>query len=263
MRVLTNAYPIERDGCKIKIQGPSPVRKRPRSPKGEGILRKEYLKLNVCFLHLCKIIIMAKTDKRIELYISKAAPFAQPILWHITELVHKACPDTEETFKWSFPCFMYKNNILCSMAAFKQHASFGFWLEAKMKDPNKVLSRGKARNSMGHLGQLKSLKDLPSDKIMLAYIKEAMALVDKGEKLIKDKPKPKTSLKIPAYLKTALSKNKKALNTFEGFSYSNKKEYVLWVTEAKTEETRSKRLKTAIEWMSEGKIRNWKYLKCK
>lgn len=205
---------------------------------------------------------MAKTDKRVELYISKAAPFAQPILWHILELVHKACPDTEETFKWSFPCFMYKNNILCSMAAFKQHASFGFWLESKMKDPNKIFNRGKQREGMGHLGKLTSVKDLPSDKIMIAYIKQAMALVDKGEKLTKDKPKAKVPLKIPAYFKEALSENNKAIDTFEGFSPSHKKEYVEWITEAKTEETRNKRLKTAIEWMAQGKVRNWKYVNC-
>lgn len=205
---------------------------------------------------------MAKTDKRVELYISKAATFAQPILWHITELVHKACPDVEETFKWSFPCFIYKENILCSMAAFKQHASFGFWLESKMKDPDKVLSRGKKREGMGHLGKLTSLKDFPSDKIMIAYIKEAMRLIDKGEKLTKKAPATKKALKIPSYFTAAVKKNKKALNTFEGFSPSHKKEYVMWVTEAKTEETRNKRLKTAIEWMAEGKIRNWKYVNC-
>jgi uncharacterized protein YdeI (YjbR/CyaY-like superfamily) len=176
---------------------------------------------------------MAKIEKRTELYIGKAADFAQPILWHITGLVHKACPDVEETFKWSFPCFMYKGNILCSMAAFKQHAVFGFWLESKMKDPHKILNRGKERDSMGHLGQLKTLKNLPPDKIMIAYIKEAMALIDKGEKLTKGPAKPKTPLKIPTYFKTALSKNKRALNTFENFSYSQKKEYVSWVTEAK------------------------------
>lgn len=205
---------------------------------------------------------MAVPNKKVDDYITLSAEFAQPILWHIMELVHKACPDVEETFKWSFPCFMYKGNMLCSMAAFKQHCSFGFWLEAKMKDPHKVLSRGKQREGMGHLGKITSVKDFPSDKIMIAYIKEAMALIDKGEKMTKAAPKPKTPLKIPAYFKTALSKNKKALNTFENFTYSQKKEYVVWVTEAKTEETRNSRLKTAIEWMSEGKIRNWKYLKC-
>lgn len=205
---------------------------------------------------------MAAPNKKVDDYITLSAEFAKPILWHIMELVHTACPDVEETFKWSFPFFMYKGENLCHMAAFKHHCSFGFWLESKMKDPNKILRRGEEREGMGHLGKLTSLKDFPSDKIMIAYIKEAMALIDKGEKLNKATPKSKTPLKIPAYFKTALSKNKKALNTFENFTYSQKKEYVTWVTEAKTETTRDSRLKTAIQWMSEGKIRNWKYLKC-
>lgn len=205
---------------------------------------------------------MAKTDKRVELYIGKAQPFAQPILIHILELVHRACPAVEETFKWSFPCFMYNGSILCSMASFKQHCAFGFWLESKMKDPHKVLSRGKGRTSMGHLGRLTTVKDLPADKILIAYIKEAMSLIDKGVKLTKAKPTSKAELKIPTYFTAALKKNKKALITFQNFSPSNKKEYVLWVTEAKTEETRKKRLETSVQWMAEGKIRNWKYMKC-
>lgn len=205
---------------------------------------------------------MAITDKRAELYISKSAPFAQDILWHILQIVHETCPDVEETMKWSFPCFMYKGSILCSMAAFKHHCAFGFWLESKMKDPKKILSRGKGKDGMGSLGKLTSLKDLPSDKILKAYIKEAMKLIDKGEKLTK-KPDAKQNkpLVVPDYFRKALNKNKKALHTFENFSPGNKKEYVLWVTEAKTEETRNRRLETAIEWMSEGKIRNWKYIK--
>jgi uncharacterized protein YdeI (YjbR/CyaY-like superfamily) len=203
---------------------------------------------------------MAKSDKRIELYISKSAEFAQPILWHITELVHKACPDVEETMKWSFPHFMYKDSILCSMASFKQHCAFGFWLGSKMKDPHKILNTGQDKTAMGHLGQIRSIKDLPSDKIMLAYIKEAMALIDKAVKLTKAEPAAKKSLKVPSYFTNALKKNKKALNTFESFNYTNKKEYVEWVTEAKTETTRNSRLETAIEWMAQGKIRHWKYL---
>lgn len=205
---------------------------------------------------------MGTFDKRVELYIGKSADFAKPILAHILELVHKACPDVEETFKWSFPCFMYKGSILCSMAAFKQHCAFGFWLESKMKDPNKILSRGKKRDGMGHLGKITSVKDFPSNKIMTAYIKEAMTLIDKGEKISKAKSAVKKPLKVPAYFKEALSKNRKALDTYENFSYSQKKEYVTWVTEAKTEATRTTRLKTAIEWMSQGKIRHWKYVKC-
>lgn len=206
---------------------------------------------------------MAKTDKRIELYISRSAEFAQPVLWHLLELVHNACKDVEETIKWGMPHFIYKDSILCSMAAFKQHCAFGFWLESKMKDPNKILSRGKAKTGMGNLGKITSIKDLPNDKILTAYIKEAVALIDKGEKLSKQPDeKTKKALVVPMYFKTALSKNKKALATFEGFTFGNKKEYVNWVTEAKTEATRQKRLDTAIEWMAEGKIRNWKYIKC-
>lgn len=205
---------------------------------------------------------MAITDKRVELYISKSAPFAQDILWHLLRVVHETCPDAEETMKWSFPCFMYKGSILCSIAAFKHHCAFGFWLESKMKDPKKILSRGKGKDGMGSLGKLTSVKDLPSDKILKDYIKEAMTLIDKGEKLSK-KPDAKQAkpLEVPEYFRKALNKNKKALHTFESFSPGNKKEYVLWVTEAKTEETRNRRLETAIEWMSEGKIRNWKYIK--
>jgi len=157
---------------------------------------------------------------------------------------------------------MYKGSILCSIAAFKQHCAFGFWLESKMKDPKKILSRGKGKDGMGSLGKLTGVKDLPSDKILKDYIKEAMKLIDSGEKLTKKaNVKENNPLEVPDYFKKALNKNKKALNTFESFSPGNKKEYVLWVTEAKTEETRKRRMETAIEWMAEGKIRNWKYLK--
>lgn len=204
---------------------------------------------------------MGKSDKRVELYINKSAEFAQPVLWHIVEVVHKACPDVEETMKWSFPHFIYKGSNLCSMAGFKQHCAFTFWLGSKMKDPNKILDKVGEKTAMGHLGQLKSLKDLPSDKVLTAYIKEAMSLIDKGEKIERKSIAAKKPLKVPAYFISALKKNKKALTTFENFSPSNKKEYVEWVTEAKTEETRSTRLKTAIEWMSAGKSRHWKYNK--
>jgi uncharacterized protein YdeI (YjbR/CyaY-like superfamily) len=199
------------------------------------------------------------TDKRIDDYIMKSADFAKPILIHLRELIHKACPDVEEGLKWSMPYFMYKDSILCGFASFKQHCAFGFWLASKMKDPKKILKSGENKTAMGHLGQLKSIKDLPSDKVLISYIKEAMSLTDKGVKLEKAAPVSKKDLKVPSYFMNALKKNKKALKTFEGFSNSNKKEYVEWVTSAKTEETRETRLETAIEWMSEGKIRHWKY----
>ncbi len=204
---------------------------------------------------------MAKKENAIDNYIAKSAGFAKPILNHIRELVHKACPDVEEKMKWSFPHFDYKGEMMCSMAAFKQHAVFGFWKAALMKDPV-LIENARSETAMGHLGKLGSLKDLPSDKKMTAWIKEAMQLTDKGIKLparAKPTEKEKKELTVPDYFVKALAKNKKAKQVFENFAYSHKKEYLEWITEAKSEETRNKRMATAIEWIAEGKGRNWKY----
>src|SRR5437870_2968458 len=118
---------------------------------------------------------MGKKEKAIDEYIGKSAPFAQPILNHLRELVHKACPDVEEKMKWSFPHFDYKNEMMCSMAAFKQHCVFGFWKAVLMKDPV-LVENARSEVSMGHLGRLMSIKDLPPDKTIIAWIKEAMEL---------------------------------------------------------------------------------------
>lgn len=178
---------------------------------------------------------------------------------HLRELVHTAVPEVEETMKWSFPHFDYKG-IMCSTAAFKQHCAFNFWKSSLLSDPKKILTATGAEG-MGHLGRITSLKDLPSDKDLIGFIKQAAKLNEEGVSLPKkSKPAEKKELVVPDYFMSALRKNKKALATFAGFSYSNKKEYVEWVTEAKTEETRNKRLTTAIEWMAEGKVRNWKYV---
>ena len=203
---------------------------------------------------------MGTKDKRIDAYIAKSADFAKPILNHIRSLVHKACPDVEETMKWSFPHFDYKGEMMCSMAAFKQHCAFGFWKASLMKDPV-LMQNAKSETAMGHLGRITSLKDIPPDKKMIDFIKEAMKLNDAGVKIIKPKTVAKKELVIPEYFTDAVMKNKKAWATFEKFSPSNKKEYVEWITGAKTDETRNSRLKQAIEWMAEGKPRNWKYMK--
>lgn len=196
----------------------------------------------------------------IDNYIAKSAAFAQPILNHLRKLVHKACPDVEEKIKWSFPHFDYKDEMLCHMAAFKQHAAFGFWKAALMKDPV-LMQEARSEPAMGHLGRITSLDDLPPDKKIIAWIKEAMALNDRGIKLPSKTAKPQKELVIPDYIINAIKKNKKAGQVFDAFAYSHKKEYVSWVTEAKTEETRLRRLATAIEWIAEGKGRNWKYEK--
>lgn len=199
-------------------------------------------------------------DTRIDAYIAKAQPFAQPILSHLRELIHKACPGVEETIKWSFPNFMYKGAILCNMAAFKEHMAFGFWKASIMDDPQGILTITE-REAMGHMGQIRSLKDLPKDKILIEYIKQAAKLNEQGVKVEKKVKNATKELEVPDYLLKAIKKNKAAFKTFESFSTTNKREYVDWITEAKTDATRDKRMAQAIEWMAEGKIRNWKYLK--
>lgn len=201
---------------------------------------------------------MATKSKEVDAYIAGAAEFAKPILNHLRQLVHKTCPDAEEKMKWSFPHFDYKSDMLCSMAAFKQHCSFGFWKASLMKDP--VLAEtAKSEVAMGHLGKITSLKDLPSDKKIVAWIKEAIKLNDDGKKLIKPKPAVKKELVIPDSFTAAIKKNKKAFINFESFSPSAKRDYIEWITEAKTEETKNKRITQAVEWIAEGKKRNWKY----
>lgn len=201
-----------------------------------------------------------KTEPKIDEYIANSAPFAQPILSQLRKLVHEACPNAEERIKWGFPHFDYKGPM-CSMAGFKQHCAFTFWKGNLLTDPHNILDK-KREESMGHLGKLKSLSDLPSDAILIGFIKEAARLNDEGVKLpAKPKIVDKKELEIPSWFIDALKSNKKALETFENFSYSHKKEYLEWVMEAKREETRDQRLKTTIEWLAEGKSRNFKYEK--
>lgn len=195
-------------------------------------------------------------DPRIDAYIERAAPFAQPILVHVRELVHQACPDVEETIKWGMPTFAHAGGILCGMAAFKQHASFGFWKHAQ------VVGEGEPRDGMGSYGKLASLKDLPPKKTLLAHVRKAMTLNEDGVKPRSRKAAPKPPPETPADLAAALGKNRAAKATFDAFPPSCKRDYIEWIVEAKREETRAKRLAQAVEWMAEGKRRNWKYERC-
>ena len=196
---------------------------------------------------------MGKRDPRVDEYISKAEDFAKPILRHLRTLVHAAVPEAEEAMKWSFPHFMHKG-MLCSMASFKNHCAFGFWKESL------VLNGRADRDAMGQFGRITSLKDLPSDRTLTGYIRKAARLNDDGVKVVRKRPPVKKALVVPADLEAALTRNKDARRTFEAFSSSNQREYVEWLTEAKTDSTRQKRLETAVAGMAEGKIRNWKYL---
>lgn len=200
---------------------------------------------------------MPTKDPRIDAYIAKSAGFARPILDHLRKLVHAACPDVEETVKWSFPHFLHEG-MLCSMAAFKEHCTFGFW-KGELVFGKDVTEE----SSHGQFGRITSISDLPNDKALLGYIKKAAKLNEAGvKKAAPARPKVKKELAIPDDFMAALKKNKKAFAAFEDFSYSHKKEYVEWITEAKREETRQQRLKTAIEWMAKGKPRHWKYINC-
>jgi uncharacterized protein YdeI (YjbR/CyaY-like superfamily) len=208
-----------------------------------------------------KFQLMPTTDARIDAYIAKSAEFARPILSHLRKIVHKGCPGVTETVKWGMPFFEYGGEIVCNMAGFKEHCSFGFWKASLLKDPEGVLNV-KNKNSMGHFDRISSLKDLPADKTMVALVKEAALLNEQGiKKLSPAKKAPKAALPEPAELTTALKKNKKARAAFDAFPPSHRREYIEWITEAKTEATREKRIATTVEWLLEGKSRNWKYQK--
>jgi uncharacterized protein YdeI (YjbR/CyaY-like superfamily) len=202
-------------------------------------------------------------NPKVDLYVSKAKPFAQSILEHLRELVHKACPNIEETIKWSRPFFEYKGAILGNMSAFNEHCSFGFWgqeIGAILREAGAVRDEG-----MGSLGRITTVKDLPTDKQMIAWIRQAAAFIDSGKhtgpmaarnQVVKT---PKTLIESPAEFTAALGRNRKAASVFAAFSPSCKREYVEWIAGAKRAETRDKRIAEAIAWIAEGKPRNWKY----
>lgn len=197
-----------------------------------------------------------KTDARIDAYVARQADFARPILEHLRSAVHAACPDAEETLKWSAPAFTYKGEILAMMAAFKAHASFSLWRGSL------VMSEEEVRDgAMGQFGRICSIADLPEPDALAELIRKAMAATDAGVKPRRDKT-VKAPLEAPADLQAALEGNAAALATFDGFSPGCRREYVQWVLEAKRPETRASRVAQAVAWMAEGKKRNWKYEKC-
>jgi uncharacterized protein YdeI (YjbR/CyaY-like superfamily) len=203
------------------------------------------------------------SDPRVDAYIEKAPPFAQPVLKHLRKLMHQACPRATEWVKWGMPFFLQQGIILGNMAAFKQHCAFGFW-GSEMK---KMLAADglEASQAMGSLGRITGMQDLPSDKILLTYMRRAGELVESGErKKSIDRPKKpvKRAVHVPAELAAALKKNKLAAKVFAGFSPSCRREYAEWIAEAKRPETREKRLAQAIAWIAQGKTRNWKYANC-
>ena len=196
---------------------------------------------------------MGKRDPRVDAYIEKAADFAKPILMEIRERVHAACPEVEEAIKWGAPSFMYRGP-LCGMDAFKEHCVYGYW-----KGP--LVVGGDAKGSAAYRLRVEKVSDLGSKKAMAAEIKKAMALNEAGVALPRAPRTPAKPVVLPADLADALRSNKKAQAAFDKFSPSHQREYAEWIEQAKREETRARRLETAIQQISEGKPQNWKYMK--
>ena len=197
-----------------------------------------------------------KTDPRIDAYIESRQAFAKPILNHLRDIMREACPDCEETLKWSSPSFVYKGKILAGFAAFKEHAAFGFWAGSQ------ILETGARQESaMGQFGRLTSLDDLPSRATLIQLARKGMTLIDDGVKPVRNKHE-KPPFTVPQDMRAAIDANPAAKTTFDGFPPSAQRDYVEWITEAKRDETRTKRLAQTIEWLAEGKRRNWKYENC-
>lgn len=196
-----------------------------------------------------------KTDPRVDAYLASQPDFARPILEHLRAMVHEACPDCEETMKWSRPSFLYRGKILAGFSGFKAHAAFGYWNDAMLAKEDKN------RSAMGQFGRLTRLEDLPPRDTLVALTRQSMALIDAGAKPARTTSK-KPPLTVPQDLRAAIDAVPAAQATFDGFAPSCQREYVEWVTEAKRDETRAKRLAQTVEWLAEGKKRNWKYENC-
>jgi uncharacterized protein YdeI (YjbR/CyaY-like superfamily) len=199
---------------------------------------------------------MSKTTAEVDAYIARAAEFARPILKRVRAAFHKGCPDLEERIKWGMPSFEYKG-LMGSMAAFRAHVAWGFWRHKELADRQKIFQ------DVGMMGggRITDVAQLPSEKIIVQYVKAAAALNEAGPGK-RPARRPKPPVKVPPYFSKALRSNRRALATFEALSESQRREYVEWITEAKQEATRERRIATALEWLAEGKSRNWKYEKC-
>ena len=196
-----------------------------------------------------------KTDPRVDAYIAKQADFARPILEHLRAMIQEACPDCEETLKWSMPSFLYKGKILAGFAAFKAHATFHYWYDSMLSEEEKN------RSAMGQFGRLTSIGDLPAKAVLLELTRKSMALIDSGAKPPRTLAK-KAAFTVPQDMRAAIDGNPAAKATFDGFPPSAQREYVEWITDAKADATREKRLAQAVEWLAEGKRRHWKYENC-
>lgn len=194
---------------------------------------------------------MARRDPRVTAYIGRAAPFARPILRHLRAVVHEACPGVEEDLKWGMPAFLH-HGLVCGMAAFKGHATFGLWRSKE------VLGARGDKEAMGSYGRITAVADLPSRRTLLAQVRKAAALNEAGPRR-RPVPRRKPVLATPPDLRAGLGRNARARAAWGRFPPSHRREYIEWITEAKRPDTRARRLAKTLAWVAQGKGRNWKY----
>lgn len=205
---------------------------------------------------------MAHLDERIDDYIDESREYARPILAYLRQLVHAACPEVTETMKWGFPHFDYKG-MYASMAAFKEHCSFGFWKGSLLDDPRGLLTLS-GDSGMASFGKVRKIADLPSDDVLLEFLIQAMDLNERGVNVPRPvKEKVLETMPLPPELERGLTSSPRAAATFRSLSHSGRNDYIRWINDAKTAPTREKRLLTTVEWLEEGKSANWKYQKKK
>ena len=203
---------------------------------------------------------MGKKDARVDAYIAKSPEFARPILRHLRDVIHEGCPDVVETIKWGQPAFDYQG-LMVGMTAFKQHCVLGFWKAPLLTLDGKALVK-EMQSGAGQFGKLSSVKDLPARSKLVKLVRQAARLNESGVTLPRTPRRAaRRAVEVPDDLRKALRKSASAHAAFAAFSPSHKREYVEWLTEAKTPETRQRRLETAVEWIAEAKPRNWKYMR--
>jgi uncharacterized protein YdeI (YjbR/CyaY-like superfamily) len=195
-------------------------------------------------------------DARIDAYIARAQPFARPILEKVRERVHRAIPNVEEAIKWSMPAYLADGKILLITAAFKGHAALNFWRGQELESSHESVG------AMGQFGRIKSVEELPSDAELDRLIREAAELAKSAPAPRKAKHEPKPQPAMHSDFAAALDKAPKARAALDAFPPSARRDYLEWIADAKQDATRAKRIATAVEWLSEGKRRNWKYEKC-
>jgi uncharacterized protein YdeI (YjbR/CyaY-like superfamily) len=203
---------------------------------------------------------MSKFNPKVDGYIAKLEDFAKPILEHLRQTILDTCPDAEEDIKWGTPHYAYKGDHLCMMGGFKNHCSFSLYKAEFMKD-KEIADSVKAGKKFGYMDKVKSVSDLPSEKVLVSLIKEAMSINEQGIKKIMPKSEKPKILETPEYLVESLNANKKAKAVWESKSDAFRKDYLVWIIDAKTDATRQKRIEQSLEWIADGKVRFWQYTK--